>query len=82
MRIIIFGLDFRAYEEITEKLSPAWCDWVVDGEGDTLDVKISDRTKLLFDSSAFGFAINLIKLEYNGKATELFRADFSFIKIE
>lgn len=82
MRIIMFGLDCEAYEEITGKLSSAWCDWVVDGENDTFNVKISDKTKLLFDSSAFGFATNLIELEYNGKATELFRSDFHYIKIE
>ena len=82
MRIIIFGLDCNAYDELANKLSSACCEWIVDGEGDTYDVKLSDKTKLWFNNTEYPCATNIIHLQYGNKAAELFRADFNFIKIE
>ncbi len=75
MSIIIFGLGIDSYEMITDYLSSAWCEWIVDGEHDTFDVKLSKYTK-------FNTIDNCIELGYNGGSVMLDRCDYNYIKIE
>lgn len=74
MSIMIFGLNAESFEKVSEELSSAWCEWVVDGEGDLFDVKLSNRTK-------FEVQGNCIELGYNGRSVLLDRADYNYIKI-